>query len=77
MSALLKNNNCIGCEHYESEANDYYYQWCTHPKLEEEPEKYLTDEWGGDASEWVKFCPLDSKPPYSEYIIKEYYETGT
>ena len=70
MADLLKNNNCLSCEFYESEANDYYYQWCHHPDIDQ----YTTDEFDGDSDNWVKYCPLTGKPPYPDFVVKGYYK---
>ncbi len=62
MADLLKDNNCLGCEHYESDANDHYYQWCLHPdagdNLEENDNPYA------DITEFVAKCPITNKSPY-------------
>ena len=65
MADLKHNNDCLGCEHYESDANDYYYEWCHHPNIEDEDEEgnYLyQEENGGDLSFFVNKCPVSGEP---------------
>ena len=70
MADLKTGNSCIGCKHYESEANDYYYQWCHHPNVDAEGDKgkYLYQEYDNnsysDYTYFVSICPLTGKPPY-------------
>ena len=41
MANLLRSNSCNQCQYYESEANDYFFQWCLHPDLEGYLREYL------------------------------------
>ena len=66
MTNLLRDNKCLSCNYYDSDANDYYHEWCNHPTLEEETDKYISDECQGDYYNWVKICPLTGKSPYIE-----------
>lgn len=56
MAKLTKDNECLFCKFYESDANDYYHEWCNHPDISEE--KYLDEE-----IEYVLICPLTNKSP--------------
>ena len=59
MADLNKNNTCIGCEYYDCEANDHYYQWCLHPDIDNY--KYLAE----DEDLYVAICPITNESPYS------------
>jgi len=69
MANLLRGNDCGGCEYYESEANDYYYEWCHHPNIDDEDNEgnsiYLKEN-GGDVYEYVAICPIDKRSLYED-----------
>lgn len=60
MARLLRGNSCVvSCEYYDSEANDYFHEWCCHPDIRD----YLDLD---EESEYVARCPLTNKSPYDD-----------
>jgi len=61
VARLQNDNECpLNCPHYESDANDYYHQWCLHPDIEVECwEENFKVYKHLNYDEYVVKCPLD------------------
>jgi len=63
MPNLKHHNTCFDCEFYDSDANDYYYEYCQHPEAGSHIREASFYE---DASEYIMTCPKTGTSPYTD-----------